>query len=319
MSETKRTKRPNEFELISRLSARLPTGDSVVAGSGDDCAVIDAGVPGQWQLHKTDAVVEGVHFTCDTDPRQIGHKALARVLSDIAAMAGTPRWATITLGLQEDFNIEHIELIYDGIAILAKQHGVSIVGGETVINRDRLFIGVSLVGEVSQENCILRRGAAVGDGVWVTGELGGSIAGHHLAFMPRLHEARWLAEHFRPSAMIDISDGMAGDLGHLLDATGVGAELLDSALPIRREARLHARESEATKPPLLAALSDGEDYELCFTLGKGQAVALLDRFKQQFPDTPLRCIGKIVAQPGLKIRQKNGLIEIATRGYVHFQ
>ena len=77
--------------------------------------------------------------------------------------------------------------------------------------------------------------------------------------------------------------------------------------------------AQAAKPPLLAALSDGEDYELCFTLGKGQAVALLDRFKQQFPDTPLRCIGKIVAQPGLKIRQKNGLIEIATRGYVHFQ
>ncbi|MEE2948415.1 MAG: thiamine-phosphate kinase [Verrucomicrobiota bacterium] len=319
MSETKREKQPNEFELISRLSAKLPIGDSVVVGAGDDCAVIDAGVPGQWQLHKTDAVVEGIHFTRDADPRQVGHKALGRALSDIAAMAGTPRWATITLGLPDGFNAERIESVYDGMNPLAKQYNVSLVGGETVRNRERLFIGVSLVGEVARDRCLLRSGAAVGDGVWVTGELGGSIAGHHLTFTPRLAEARWLAEHFQPSAMIDLSDGLAGDLGHFLHAAGVGAELLESALPIRREARLRARESEAAKPPLLAALTDGEDYELCFTLGQGQAVALFDRFKQQFPDTPLCCIGKIVTQPGLKIRQKTGLMEIATRAHVHFQ
>jgi len=319
MSETKPEKQPDEFELISRLSAKLPTGDSVVVGAGDDCAVIDAGVPDQWQLHKTDAVVEGVHFTPDADPQQVGHKALGRALSDIAAMAGTPRWATVTLGLPDGFEAKRIGSVYDGIAALAKRHAVSLVGGETVANRERLFIGVSLVGEVAREKCILRSGANVGDGVWVTGELGGSIAGHHLSFKPRLAEARWLAEYHQPSAMIDLSDGLAGDLGHLLHAAGAGAELLESALPIRREARLRAKESEAAKPPLLAALTDGEDYELCFTLGQGQAVAVLDRFKQEFPDTPLCCIGKIVDRPGLKIRQKTGLMEIATRGHVHFQ
>jgi thiamine-monophosphate kinase len=155
--------------------------------------------------------------------------------------------------------------------------------------------------------------------VWVTGELGGSIAGHHLEFMPRLAEAHWLASHYQPSAMIDLSDGLAGDLGHLLTEANAGAELLESALPIRREARLRARESEAAKPPLLAALTDGEDYELCFTLGQGRAVMLLDQFKQEFPGTPLSCVGKIVDRPGLKIRQKSGIREISTRGYVHFQ
>ena len=319
MSEIKPEKQPDEFELISQLSAKLLTGDSVVVGAGDDCAVIDAGVPDQWQLHKTDAVVEGVHFTPDADPQQVGHKALGRALSDIAAMAGTPRWATVTLGLPDGFEAKRIESVYDGMAALAKRHAVSLVGGETVANRERLFIGVSLVGEVAREKCILRSGASVGDSVWVTGELGGSIAGHHLSFKPRLAEARWLAEYHQPSAMIDLSDGLAGDLDHLLHATGAGAELLESALPIRREARLRAKESEAAKPPMLAALTDGEDYELCFTLGQGRAVELLDQFKQQFPDTPLCCIGKLVVKPGLKIRQKTGLMEIATRGHVHFQ
>ena len=319
MSNATPSSGPDEFELISRLKVKLPTGDSVVVGAGDDCAVIDVGVPGKWQLHKTDAVVEGVHFTKDADPRQIGHKALGRALSDIAAMAGTPRWATVTLGLPDGFDAERVESIYDGMAALAKRHDVSLVGGETVANPERLFIGVSLVGEVARDKCILRSGASVGDGVWVTGELGGSIAGHHIAFTPRLAEARWLAAHCQPSAMIDLSDGLAGDLGHLLTEANAGAELLESALPIRREARLRARESEAAKPPLLAALTDGEDYELCFTLGQGSAVALLDQFKQEFPDTPLSCIGKIVERPELKIRQKSGIMKIATRGHVHFQ
>ena len=206
MSNATPSSGPDEFELISRLKAKLPTGDSVVIGAGDDCAVIDAGVPGKWQLHKTDAVVEGVHFTKDADPRQIGHKALGRALSDIAAMAGTPRWATVTLGLPDGFDAERVESIYDGMAALAKRHDVSLVGGETVANPERLFIGVSLVGEIARDKCILRSGASVGDGVWVTGELGGSIAGHHhRAFTPRLAEARWLAAHHcQPSAMIDL-------------------------------------------------------------------------------------------------------------------
>ena len=151
MSKATRNPGPDELELISRLKAKLPVGDSVVVGAGDDCAVIDAGVPGRWQLHKTDAVVEGIHFTKDADPQQVGHKALGRALSDIAAMAGTPRWATITLGLPESFAVETVEAVYDGMSAVAKRHDVSLVGGETVVIPDRLFIGVSLVGEVNQD------------------------------------------------------------------------------------------------------------------------------------------------------------------------
>ena len=216
--ETKKetAKSPSEFELITRLKTKLPTNGSVIVGAGDDCAVIDAGVPGKWQLHKTDAVVEGVHFTRETAPEKVGHKALGRAFSDIAATAGTPRWAMITLGLPDGFDGEMVEAIYDGINRLAKRHEVAVVGGETVSNPERLVISESVVSEVDRDRCVLRAGAKPGDGVWVTGELGGSIAGHHLEFAPRLAEARWLAEHFLPSAMIDISDGLAGDLGHLL-------------------------------------------------------------------------------------------------------
>lgn len=313
------TKSPSEFELITRLKSGLPTNDSVIVGAGDDCAVIDAGVPGKWQLHKTDAIVEGIHFTRETAPEKVGHKALGRALSDIAAMAGTPRWATVTLGLPDGFDGEMVEAIYEGINRLAKRHEVAVVGGETVSNPERLAISVAVVGEVDRTKCVLRAGAKPGDGIWATGELGGSLEGHHLDFSPRLAEGRWLAEHFLPSSMIDLSDGLAGDLGHLLDAANAGAELLENALPIRREARLRARESDAAKPPLIAALTDGEDYELCFTLGQGNAVALLDQFRKAFPDTPISCIGRIIEEPGLKIKQKDGTKEFATRGFVHFQ
>jgi thiamine-monophosphate kinase len=312
-------KSPSEFELITRLKTKLPINDSVVTGAGDDCAVIDAGVPGNLQLHKTDAVVEGVHFSRETDPKKVGHKALGRALSDIAAMGGTPRWATITLGLPDGFDGVMVETIYEGIGNLAKRHEVAIVGGETVSIPERLVISVAVVGEVERNKCVLRSGAKPGDSIWVTGELGGSIAGHHLDFTPRLTEARWLTEHFLPSAMIDLSDGLAGDLGHLLDQANAGAELLETALPIRREARLRAQESDAAKPPLIAALTDGEDYELCFTQQQGSAVALLDQFRAEFPETQISCIGKVVAEPGLKIKQKDGTKEFATRGFVHFQ
>ena len=313
------TKSTSEFELITRLKSGLPTNDSVIVGAGDDCAVIDAGVSGKWQLHKTDAIVEGIHFTRETAPEKVGHKALGRALSDIAAMAGTPRWATVTLGLPDGFDGEMVEAIYEGINRLAKRHEVAVVGGETVSNPERLAISVAVVGEVDRTKCVLRAGAKPGDGIWATGELGGSLEGHHLDFSPRLAEGRWLAEHFLPSSMIDLSDGLAGDLGHLLDAANAGAELLENALPIRREARLRARESDAAKPPLIAALTDGEDYELCFTLGQGNAVALLDQFRKAFPDTPISCIGRIIEEPGLKINQKDGTKEFATRGFVHFQ
>src|SRR5205814_1132036 len=204
---------------------------------------------------------------------------LGRCLSDIAAMAGNPTAALITLGLPDEFDLEFIEGIYAGITALAQRHEVAIVGGETTKNPGGLLISVAMVGWVGRGKALLRSGAAVGDAIFVTGELGGSRAGKHLDFEPRLEEARWLAGHFPIHAMMDISDGLAGDLRHLVNASRVGAELLAKAIPISTEARRNAR--TAGKTPLLAALTDGEDFELLFTAPGAQAVPLLDGCKKQ--------------------------------------
>jgi thiamine-monophosphate kinase len=306
----------NELELIARLTRSLPANAAVVAGAGDDCAVLDCGQPGRYLLFKTDAVVEGVHFTSKARPEQIGHKALGRCLSDVAAMAGRPLAALVTAALPDDFSPDFVERIYSGINGLAQRHGVAIAGGETTRNPERLLLSIAMVGEVARGKCLLRGGAKAGDALMVTGELGGSQAGKHLEFEPRLAEAQWLAEHFPIHAMIDVSDGLAGDLGHILRSSGVGAELLARAIPVSRAAKLQARAQ--SKPPLLAALGDGEDFELLFTVGSGHAVALLDGWKKQFPKLRLSCIGRITAEGGLKLRDKRGLHPLETHGYVHF-
>jgi thiamine-monophosphate kinase len=308
----------NEFELIAQLTQNLPGNSSVVTGAGDDCAVLDLGVPDQLILFKTDAVVEGIHFTSDTPPEKIGRKALARCLSDIAAMAGTPTAALVTLALPENFSPERIQQIYAGMNALAQAAGVAIVGGETTTNPGRLLISIALLGRVPRGKAVLRRGAQEGDAIFVTGELGGSLGGKHLEFEPRLAEAAWLAKHFSLHAMLDLSDGLAGDLRHILKASQVGAVLLKSALPISRAARLRAKESSTAKPAALAALTDGEDFELLFTVASRDAVKLLDAWKQKFPAVRLSCIGKIVAGEDLWLRDARGAHKLNAHGYVHF-
>ncbi|MBI3415062.1 MAG: thiamine-monophosphate kinase [Verrucomicrobia bacterium] len=313
----------DEFALIRSLTADLPSNAQVIAGAGDDCAVLELGLPDRWVLFKTDAVVEGVHFTTSTPPEKIGHKALARCLSDIAAMAGTPVAALITLGLPREFDPGFIKAIYRGMKPLAERHAVAIVGGETTTNPDRLLISVSVIGTVEKTKCPRRSGAKSGDAIFVTGELGGSLARRHLEFEPRLREARWLAEHFAIHALMDISDGLAGDLRHILRASHVGAELLARAIPISRSARKPGAPGETTpasvKPPLLAALTDGEDFELLFTVASSDAVALLDAWKKKFPELRLSCIGKILAEPGLRLRESRGVKTLNAEGYIHFK
>jgi thiamine-monophosphate kinase len=308
----------NEFELINLLTRSVPTNEFVVTGPGDDCAVLDLGVPGQFVLFKTDAVVEGIHFTHEAAPQQIGHKALARCLSDVAAMAGTPTAGLITLALPEEFDPKFVEAIYEGMNALARRHQVAIAGGETTTNPERILISIALLGTVAKDKCLHRAGARPGDAIFVTGQLGGSLAGRHFEFEPRLVEARWLAEHFSIRAMIDLSDGLAGDLRHILNASKVGAELLKSAIPISRAAKAQARAESSAKPPLLAALTDGEDFELLFTVSSRDAVPLLDAWKKQFPELPLTCIGKITAEHGIRIRDKDGVRPLTAHGYVHF-
>ncbi len=307
-----------EFELIAHLTKSLPTNENVVVGAGDDCAVLDLGIREKLVLFKTDAVVEGIHFTRETPPEKIGHKALARCLSDIAAMAGTPTAALVTIALPKDFDAEFVRKIYTGLNALAERHGVAIVGGETTTNPERILISIALLGTVPRRKQILRGGASVGDAIFVTGELGGSLADKHLSFEPRLAEARWLAEHFHLHALMDLSDGLAGDLRHILNASKVGAEILKSAVPVSRAAKVRAKENSAAKPAFVAALTDGEDFELLFTIASKEAVKLLDACKKQFPKLKLSCIGKIVAGDGILIRDKYGAHKFNGHGYVHF-
>jgi thiamine-monophosphate kinase len=308
----------NEFELIEKLTHSLPTNKSVVTGSGDDCAVLDLGLPDKLLLFKTDAVVEGIHFKSDVPPEKIGHKALARCLSDIAAMAGTPTAALITIALPKTFDVAFIEGIYSGISAVARKYDVAIAGGETTTNPERILISVAMIGVAPRGKAVLRSGAEAGDALFVTGELGGSLAERHLEFEPRLTEARWLAEHFAIHAMIDLSDGLAGDLRHILKASRVGAELLTTAIPISRAAKLASKAESSAKPPLLAALTDGEDFELLFTVASKDAVPVLDAWKQQFPNTPLTCIGKITKGEGITLRDKTGVRRLGAHGYEHF-
>jgi thiamine-monophosphate kinase len=177
---------------------------------------------------------------------------------------------------------------------------------------------VALLGAVEKDRCILRSGARAGDAIFVSGELGGSLAGKHLDFEPRLDQARWLTEHFKIHAMIDLSDGLAGDLRHLLQAGKLGAELLSSAIPISRAARLQTRNESSARPPLLAALTDGEDFELLFTVASHDAVPLLDGWKKHFPKVRLTCIGKTTSDAGLRLRDKEGVRPLNVHGYVHF-
>lgn len=233
-------------------------------------------------------------------------------------MAGTPNSALITIALPRKFDPGQIERIYSGIAQLAQRYGVAIAGGETVVNPERVLISVAMLGTVARDKCVLRSGARAGDAIFVTGELGGSIAGRHLEFEPRVTEAKWLAEHFSIHAMIDLSDGLAGDLRHLLKASHVGAELLATAIPISRRARAVAKTESSAKPPLLAALTDGEDFELLFTVASRDAVPLHDAWKERFPGLKLSCIGKVTAGEGVMIRDKEGLRPLTAHGYVHF-
>jgi thiamine-monophosphate kinase len=308
----------NEFELIARLTRVLPVNATVVTGAGDDCAVLDFGLVDKLFLFKTDAVVEGVHFEKGAPPEKIGRKALARCLSDIAAMAGTANAAVVTLGLPDHFEPETVEGIYRGLSALAQKYGVAIVGGETTANPERVFISVALLGTVHRGKQILRSTARAGDAIFVTGELGGASAGRHLDFEPRLDEARWLAERFSVHAMIDLSDGLGGDLRHLSKASGVGAELMKSAIPISRAAKEIARKNPFGKTSLAAALSDGEDFELLFTVAAGDAVKLHDAWKKHFPKLKLSCIGKTYAGEGITIRDKSGTQKLDAHGYVHF-
>ena len=289
--------RYGEDRLVADLTHDLITGRDVRVGAGDDCAVIGRARDPVWQLLKTDAVIEGVHFLPEENPARVGWKALCRAISDIAAMGGTPRHALITLAVSPEVLVARMRALYAGLRKAARKHGVSIVGGETSRSPGPLFLSIALTGEVERTRCVLRSGGRAGDVLYVTGQLGGSLAGRHLDFTPRLAEARWLTEHFQLRAMMDLSDGLAADLPRLAAASRCGFTLDESRIP---------RTPGCT---LAQALGDGEDYELLFAIAPRDSARLEREWPRTFPR--LTRIG--VFNPQSSIRNPQ-----LPRGFDHF-
>jgi thiamine-monophosphate kinase len=269
-----------EDRLVERLIRAAPGGPGLVQGAGDDCAVARPPAAGELMLLKTDAVVEHVHFTGETPPHLVGRKALARVLSDIAAMGGTPVHALVTLILPPDTPVAWVEKACGGLFRLAARHGVSVAGGETTRGLQRV-ISVSLTGTVPKKGWLPRGGGKAGDTLLVTGRLGGSQAGGHLRFEPRLEQGRWLAATRGVHAMMDLSDGLAKDLPRLSAAAGLGFEIDWSALPKRRGCSVEQ------------AWGEGEDYELLLAAAPAAVAGLLGAWRQRFPGLPLTAIGRL--------------------------
>jgi thiamine-monophosphate kinase len=282
-----------EDELVRRLVRGRCHGSGVIEGPGDDCAVVAAPGAGRHLLLKTDTVVEGVHFTADTPAHLIGRKALARVLSDFAAMAATPRHALVTLIAPPTTPVRRVLDLYRGLHALARRFEVAVVGGETA-RGDQLIVTVSLSGDAPAKGWVRRHGAHAGDQLFVTGRLGGSLGGRHLSFQPRLAEAQWLVNHLPVRAMMDLSDGLAKDLPRLAGGAGLGFEVDPEVLPC------------ATGCSPAQAWGDGEDYELLLAVDPGLDPAALAAWRKTFPRLPLTCIGRLTDSPRRRVVPAGG-------------
>lgn len=303
-----------EFDLIRRF-IRTGKARKVLVGPGDDCAVIRA-PRGRLFLVTTDMLIEGVHFRRDwMTPEQIGTKSMRVNLSDIAAMGGVPRFALISVGLPRKSRSTVAERLFRGIRSVARQAGVAIIGGDTNASA-RLVINIVLIGEASGRRVLTRKGARVSDAIYVTGTLGDAALG--LKALQRKKKAgyeRFIRRHLLPPdrvqlgkrlvrnrfvhSLIDLSDGLVGDLNHILEESRVGAEVWIDQIPhsknfMRTASKLHL-------DPIWLKLAGGEDYELLFTAFPDQKVP------KEFDGVPVTKIGKILPQrEGLRLVDSQG-------------
>ncbi len=302
-----------EFGLIEDLARLLPEGEGVVKGIGDDAAVVGGGKRGRYLLIATDSIAEDVHFRKSAGGRRVGRKALAVNLSDIAAMGGRPLWAVVNLGLPEGISVRYCREIYRGMARLAAEFDLSVVGGDTIRSPAGIAISVTVVGEVEKTRCSFRSGARPGDVICLTGILGDPPRDKHLDFTPRVRESRLLGESSPPSAMIDLSDGLFADLAHICRESGVGAVVGESSLPVTERVR---RRGTAA---VLRTAGKGEEFELLACLAPAAAEELCRKLPAAL-GTPLTPIGRIVADPGrLEVIDRNGHPRpFPSTGYRHF-
>ncbi len=277
----------SEFELIQSLIREIPPALREPAGLQDDTAILGR------VLLTTDAMVEGVDFSRRTArPEEIGRKALAINLSDIAAMGGKPLYFTVALGLPAGIRPAWLRRVYRGMMLWAKRYQVICAGGD-ISKASQFFINVTVMGRTAGNKAVLRSGARPGNWIGVTGRLGGSLGGRHLTFKPRVEEGAWLARR-GVTSMIDISDGFLQDLEHILERSAAGCALETGAIPVSTAARRRARGN--TGRALAGALSDGEDFELIFTVPAVKKIALEKAWRRAFPGVLLSWVGRITPE-----------------------
>ena len=302
-----------EFQFIDRIRQQAGEFPGVCLGIGDDAAAVtfESGRP---VVITADMLLEGVHFRCPpATVRHVGRKSINVNLSDLAAMAATPRYVVVTVCLPRsetsDRNSFADELMA-GMLEAAAAFNVVIVGGDTTSWAGPLVVSVTAIGEAHEKGLVTRSGARPGDWICVTGEFGGSLAGHHLNFKPRVHEAQFLHEATTLTAMLDVSDGLVADLYHILEESSCGAILDASAIPISEAAQKNGGENS----PLQRALGDGEDFELLFTLSEPAGETLLNN-----PELPIRVtrIGKIVSDEGCQLRDGDAVTKLPRLGWAH--
>jgi len=307
-----------EQALIRRIRQRGTRGGAVVKGIGDDCAVLRV-PPRQELLVTTDLMIENIHFKLAWHtPESVGQRCLTRGLSDIAAMGGEPLACFVSLALRKDVPQPWVDGFFRGLLLWSAKFNTPLAGGDTAESLSGVYADIVVVGAVPRGKAILRSGARPGDGIYVTGSLGGSaaaitalaagraksLARHGFQPIPRVAIGAWLRKKGIASAMIDVSDGLSTDLGHICDESGVGAEIEVSAIP---RARVSGR-----VVPLEMALHGGEDYELLFTSRK------------QVPSTiagiHVTRIGEITLRKGMRLCGAGGrLCELPVRGWEHFR
>lgn len=284
-----------EFGLIERINQQFtPTLPQTIKGIGDDAAVIDTGSD-EYTLVSTDMLIEGVHFDLSYAPlKHLGYKAVAVNVSDIAAMNGTPRQITVSIGLSNRFSVEAIDELYAGIQTACEAYKVDLVGGDTSASRSGLVLSVTAIGTVKKDKIAYRNGAQPNDVICVTGDLGAAYLGLQLLerekreflenpnMQPQLEDKAYLVGRqlkpeartniiyelndagLVPTSMIDVSDGLASEILHLCKQSGTGAQVFEEHIPVADETFLTADEFKLS--PLTAALNGGEDYELLFTI-----------------------------------------------------
>lgn len=326
-----------EFGFIDSIKGKcdIPI-KGVIKGIGDDCAVLGSRA-GRVLLFTTDMLVEDIHFVIDRIPFfQLGRKAVAVNLSDIAAMGGRPLVALISLAIPVETEVEAIQELYGGMRDICEHYDLTIGGGDTVASPDKLVINLSVIGDARENEVLYRSGASPGDKIYLTGYVGDSVAGlkivrneitppkgtggyfikAHNDPTPLIETGRSIAASGLASAMIDLSDGLLSDLGHICEESRVGALLFAEKIPLSSELKLLA--GGAGFNPLDLAISGGEDYQLLFTVSAKNERGIEKLFKEH-DLTPPYPIGEIEQGPCIRIVKADGSVaELQPKGFNHF-